>query len=442
MPTTFKALVREQDRRRDGTFVVRIRVTHRRKVSYVATNAIVVARQLTKKLELKDTSVIDLMDETIHRWRGHVARLGLRADDMDVREIVEWIRHSERFANGFRLDFIAYARQVADQMNPGTARNYRIATNALERYTHGRALDIAEITPRLLADFERFLRDEPSQRGSNRTKGQSTAKKGARAVSLYLGAVRAIHNRARAEFNDESLGEINIPGTPFSKYKVPKEGPVKKRAVGAEIIQRIIDLEDEPHADQKRALSTRRDLARDCFLLSFGLAGMNAVDLYGCPASALTGDIITYNRQKTASRRADQAEMQIRIEPQLANLVARYRDPTGDRLFRFHRQYASADNFNAALGAGLERVAKAVGVDPGAPRLTFYAARHTWATVARSSTLNIDKYTVHEALNHVDAGLKITDRYITRDWTNIWSANAAVVGLFDWSKLEIREMLR
>lgn len=257
-----------------------------------------------------------------------------------------------------------------------------------------------------------------------------------------MGAVRAVHNRARDEFNDESLGEINIPGTPFSKYKVPKEGPVKKRAVGAEIIQRIIDLEDEPHADQKRALGTRRDLARDCFLLSFGLAGMNAVDLYGCPASALTGDIITYNRQKTASRRADQAEMQIRIEPQLANLVARYRDPTGDRLFRFHRQYASADNFNAALGAGLERVAKAVGVDPGTPRLTLYAARHTWATVARSSTLNIDKYTVHEALNHVDAGLKITDRYITRDWTNIWSANAAVVGLFDWSKLEIREMLR
>ncbi len=103
------------------------------------------------------------MDETIHRWRGHVARLGPRADDMDVREIVGWIRHSERFANGFRLDFIAYARQVADQMNPDTARNYRIATNALERYTHGRVLDIAEITPRLPADFERFLRDETSQ---------------------------------------------------------------------------------------------------------------------------------------------------------------------------------------------------------------------------------------------------------------------------------------
>lgn len=87
------------------------------------------------------------MAETIHRWRGHVARLGPRADDMVVREIVGWIRHSERFANGFRLDFIACARQVADQMNPGTARNYRIATNALERYTHTDACSILRKSP-------------------------------------------------------------------------------------------------------------------------------------------------------------------------------------------------------------------------------------------------------------------------------------------------------
>lgn len=442
MPTTFKTVIREQDRRRDGTFAVRIRVTHRRKVCYVTTNTIVDERQLTKKLEIKDTSVTDLMDETIHRWRSYVARLGLRADDMDVREVVEWIRRSERFANGFRLDFIDYIRQVADRMNPSSARNYRSAASALERYTHGRTLDIAEITPRLLTDFERFLRNEPSQRGLNRAKGQSTARKGERAVSLYLGVVRAVHNRARNEFNDESLGEINIPGTPFSKYKVPKEGPVEKRAVGTEIIQRIIDLEDEPHAEQSRALNTRRDLARDCFLLSFGLAGMNAADLYGCPASALKGDVITYNRQKTASRRSDRAEMQIRIEPQLAGLVAQYRDPAGIRLFRFYSQYASPDNFTRALNTGLKRIAEIVVADREALDLTFYSARHTWATVARSSALNIDKYTVHEALNHVDAGLKITDRYITRDWTNIWSANAAVIGLFDWAKLEIREMLR
>lgn len=68
--------------------------------------------------------------------------------------------------------------------------------------------------------------------------------------------------------------------------------------------------------------------------------------------------------------------------------------------------------------------------------ITFYVARHTWATVARSAALNIDKYTVHEALNHVDADMRVTDRYIDRDWGVIWQANAAVVGLLDWSAVE------
>lgn len=70
--------------------------------------------------------------------------------------------------------------------------------------------------------------------------------------------------------------------------------------------------------------------------------------------------------------------------------------------------------------------------------ITFYAARHSWATIARSSALKIDKYTVHEALNHVDS-MKITDRYIERDWTTVWDANAAVIGTLDWSELKKRE---
>ena len=71
--------------------------------------------------------------------------------------------------------------------------------------------------------------------------------------------------------------------------------------------------------------------------------------------------------------------------------------------------------------------------------ITFYAARHSWATIARSAALKIDKYTVHEALNHVDADMKITDRYIDRDWSVIWQANAKVLGLLDWSELKKRE---
>lgn len=216
----------------------------------------------------------------------------------------------------------------------------------------------------------------------------------------------------------------------------------RKRAITADCLQRIIDLPDEPIAD------SRRNTARDCFLLSFGLAGMNAADLLSCPAQSLKDEVIIYNRQKTASRRSDKAEMHIRIEPQIAPLVEKYKDPTGTRLFRFHLQYASGDTFNNALNEGLKRIDAALRTDTTGiahsalpDHITFYAARHSWATIARSAALGIDKYTVHEALNHVDS-MKITDRYIDRDWSVIWNANAAVISLFDWSEVRQREEKR
>ena len=65
--------------------------------------------------------------------------------------------------------------------------------------------------------------------------------------------------------------------------------------------------------------------------------------------------------------------------------------------------------------------------------MQYYAARHSWATIAQSKAVGIEKAKVHEALNHVDDKMKITDIYIDRDWSVIWEANKKVLALFDWS---------
>jgi len=65
--------------------------------------------------------------------------------------------------------------------------------------------------------------------------------------------------------------------------------------------------------------------------------------------------------------------------------------------------------------------------------LEYYAARHSWATIARSKKVGIEKAVVHEALNHVDLIMKTTDIYTDRDWSVIWEANKKVLELFDWT---------
>jgi integrase len=139
-------------------------------------------------------------------------------------------------------------------------------------------------------------------------------------------------------------------------------------------------------------------------------------------------NVITYNRRKTTTRRQDKAEMRVMIEDCILRLTEKYRDTDGGRLFGFYRHYSNKKGFNLAINKGLKQIGKMLEIED----LEFYAARHSWATIASSSAVGIDKYTVHEALNHSDSRMKVTDIYIDRDWSNIWNANKKVLSMFKW----------
>lgn len=122
--------------------------------------------------------------------------------------------------------------------------------------------------------------------------------------------------------------------------------------------------------------------------------------------------------------------MKIRVEPCIWPLVEKYRDPYDERLFRFHYWYPSETAFNNAIQYGLEQIEQAI----GAEHFTFYAARHSWASLGRGKA-GVDKYTIHEGLNHKDPEMKVTDIYTERAWHLIWQANAEILALFDWSAI-------
>lgn len=103
-------------------------------------------------------------------------------------------------------------------------------------------------------------------------------------------------------------------------------------------------------------------------------------------------------------------------------LIEKYKDKTGKRLFNFYQYYADEKSFNRSINIGLKEIGSILGVDD----LEYYAARHSWATIALNK-VGIDKYTVHAALNHVDESMKVTDIYIERDFVNENKANAKVV---------------
>ena len=89
---------------------------------------------------------------------------------------------------------------------------------------------------------------------------------------------------------------------------------------------------------------------------------------------------------------------------------------------KYHVVFAPKYRRRVIYGKLKKEIGSILGVDD----LEYYAARHSWATIAVNK-VGIDKYTVHAALNHIDEAMKVTDIYIERDFVNENKANAKVV---------------
>ncbi len=410
---TFKAEVYSHQKKADGTYNIKIRVTHKRQKKYLPTPWYVSKEDLTRALKIKNQKYLDMIEDTLRRYRKICNDVGEGLNTMSVDQVVDLITRDDT-SKAFDLDIVAYTKEYIEKLKAagrtGNAKIYQIALNSLTRFAERDSISIKEITVKFLNDWIEWIPLHPLR---------ETDKRGSRAQGLYLAQLRAIYNRAKKEFNDEEAGVIRIPFSPFNKVDIPKPAISRKRALSVEQMRALAKL---PYTTILQPGLNRFNFAKDVFLISFFLVGINAADLY--TLTDCKGGRITYQRQKTRNRRADRAEISIKIEPEAMALLNKYRDPTGERVFNFYRHYSSVDTFATALNIGLKRVGEALNIED----LEFYAARHSWATIANNDA-NINKYTVHEALNHVDEDMKATDIYIRKNFQNIDRANRAVLDL-------------
>lgn len=415
---TFKAEVYAHQKRADGTYNIKIRVTHNKRKKYLSTVWYVGKEDLTRSLKLKNQKYIDLTNDLIRKYRDRCDHAGERLKSMTVEQVVELITRENE--GKFELDIVAYTWKEIENMrssgHAGNAATYATAIRSLVKFVGREEVMISEITVKFLNDWAAWISRQP-----NVTRGYVTHN--------YLNRLRSIHNRAKREFNDEDAGIIRIPNSPFSHIDFPKLPAPRKRALTVEQIQAIAKLD---YSMIMQPGTNRFNFARDIFLLSFCLLGMNAIDLYNC--TDYRDGRITYQRTKTKNRRMDRAEISVRVEPEIQALFEKYRDPSEERVFRFYRMYSSIDTLYAAVNKGLKKVGELVGVDD----LEFYAARHSWATIALNDA-GVDKYTVHEALNHVDESMRVTDMYIRKSWDPIDRANRRVLDLLEFSIENVEE---
>ena len=413
---TFKAIIIPGNRRKDGTYPVNIRVTFKGKTRRLPTTLSVTLGDLTRTLKIKNATILNKTDALIAQMRDAVKDISpfdLEGQDVDwvVRHIKDSLSQEE-----FRLDFFEWSDRYILTKSESTRRAYTCALNSFARFLGERRIDINAISRGILLDWMDEVDNLPKMHYDRKEKAvvaSKVAKIPRGASTRHLVKLEHLFNAAKDKYNDEDAGRILIPRSPFSK--IAKIYPVSNGQgnLGQDLMQRIISWQTD-----SRVMRT----ALDVFIVSFGLMGANMADLYY--AKPFKEEWI-YNRQKTSTRRQDRAEMRVRIPGQLRPYLERLQGKGGWWLNELHTFASNKDFATQRVNRCLKRWCEENDVEP----FTFYAARHTWATLARKK--GVDKSTVDDCLGH-KGSFQVADIYAEKAWDLMQEANAKVLELFTW----------
>ena len=402
----FKAKVLRQ--RKDGMYVVYIRVTQNRKSQYIRTSWIVDDMGLSKdKQDVIDPFVAEQTSKVIARYYSILNRIDTQ--NWTVKEIVDYIQKGK---DG--ISFSMYARKHIEKMKARgqerTSRDYKWALYSLEKYAGNNEVMFSQLTYSFLS---RWI-DSLSQT--------------ARSKNKYPINIRQIHKAAMLECNDEERG-IQLITNPWPKISIPKEDTPHKRAISPNMLRRFFAVVP----DFSRFTHPLQELGQDVALISFCMCGINSIDLFFAKKSQYHNGIFHYNRRKTSKSRSDNAYFEIRVPQFIKPTFEKYMSKNMESpwLFDFQDRLSTSDSFNANVNPGISQICKKVSPDFHA---SLYSFRHSWATIAQNGC-GASLGDVDFALNH--STYKMARVYTKIDYSPAWELNEKVIDYIFFSNEDI-----
>lgn len=413
---TVSWVVFKHHKKSDNTYNPKIRISHNRTSSYISTSIyteLVRFKKNSASGTITSEKIKEELDGLVREYRLIINENQDVVNECETsKDIVAMI---ERRKQRKEIDFIEFARMFIEKtQNEGTKTVKTTGINSLCHFLNHKngneKLLIKDLTSRFLREYEAWLRQEryiTVRQNKTAKQAYKTIKKPAlndTGVHSYMGIIQSVFNAALIHFNDYEKGDIIITNDPFKVYTIPAVLEAKKRAVDVDIIRKVYNY--SPVNKRKRTTMFTRDI----YILSFLLAGMNAVDMLNC---RMANGRIEYERQKTKDRRKDNAFISVYVHPLALPIINKYRDPSGLHLFDFYKRYNNVRNLTKGIHRGMRSLCDELGID----YIQFYSARHSFATIARNEC-SISKDDISLCLNH-SSGKTVTDTYIKQDFSRI-----------------------
>jgi len=383
----FKAVIHKNILRQDGTTNIKIRVSHRRKVSYMPTeyyifpeefdsaNGIVKAKYKTEE----DAETINLrLTEQKGMYAKKLANLGRKVYDMDIKSIMRILRDKNEQYDIYSLldERIAMLKKVG---NVNYSSLFERTKSILQKYYGSYYLTFDKIDAEWLKRLEVKMRV-----GGFKPNG----------IGIHMRNIRTVYNQAI------SIGLVDLNTYPFRKYQIPKAKTIK-RNVTADEMREILKAK----FDNKLTA-----WARDMFMLSFYLLGINMKDLIYL--EGIEDERIYYIRSK------GKREYSILVQPEAMEIIERYKGKK--YLLNTMDNYADYRTATKRINKKLKDVAEECKINK---KITTYYARHSWATIA--NRLGVSRDTIRYALGH--ANNTVTDIYIDYNLDVVDQANRQVI---------------
>lgn len=351
-----------------------IRIIHNREVKMISTG-------MNRQFDA------DLIDRYIAPYKRAIDNLDRKGEPYILEDVL-----ARAAAPHDAKDILTYIGERVGQLvndgKTGTARKYMSLRNNMAEFL-GDSRWWLEDTDRLkIQSFNKFLMAKGITRNT---------------ASSYMRPLAAILRLANAQ------GLIEFDPHWFEGVYMGID-KTAKRALSVEDMIKIHAFDVEG--------SSPLQLAKDIFLFSFYTMGMPFVDIAHLTKENLHGAEIVYRRQKTGQT------IHVPLNKHSSELIARYASPDSEYIFPLLKE--SGFKYDTALRNHNKRLKLIAERAKCSCKITSYMSRHTWATFARDSGVEISV---------ISAGMGHTSEKTTRIYLasinidTLRAANDKVAGL-------------
>jgi len=257
--------------------------------------------------------------------------------------------------------------------------SFRLTKSILEKFTGSSLLPLESIDYNFLTRLENKLKYRSVKPNS---------------IGHIMRNIRTIYNQAI------TMGLVELSLYPFRKYRIPRE-TTRHRTLTATELATIA---------KKKIKEPLMVWARDMFMLSFCLIGINMKDLMY--VEKIEDGRINYKRSK------GKRDYSVKVRPQALHIIKRY--PGKKYLLNTLDNYADYRSATKRINKKLKDIAPLCKIDK---EISTYWVRHTWSTLAQQFA-SLD--TISRALGHRPVS-DITMIYVEEDQKSIDELNHKVI---------------